>query len=100
MGVGARYVQLLKFLGKRMETTLEVTEYEPGRRFSIKTVSGPIPFDVAHTLEPSNGGTSVHVVLEGEPGGFFKLAEPLVVRNAQRQIEHDLSTLKEILEAR
>lgn len=101
VGVGTRYVEVLKFLGKRFEATIEVTEYEPGRRFSIKTVSGPIPFRVEHRLEPSNGGgTKVNVTLEGEPGGVFKLAEPLVMRNAKRQVADDFATLKRLVEAR
>jgi carbon monoxide dehydrogenase subunit G len=98
--VGTRYVQVLKFLGKRIKTSLEVVEFEPGRRFSLKTVSGPIPFEVRHALEPAGAGTKLHVTLEGEPGGFFRLAEPLVERNAQRQIEGDFARLKEMVEAR
>jgi uncharacterized membrane protein len=101
VGVGTTYVEVLKFLGRQFEATIEVTEYEPGRRFSIKTLSGPIPFQVQHTLEPSNGGgTKLHVTLEGEPGGLFKLAEPLVMRNAQRQVANDFATLKRLVEAR
>jgi carbon monoxide dehydrogenase subunit G len=101
MGVGTTYVEVLKFLGRQFEATIEVTEYEPGRRFSIKTLSGPIPFQVQHTLEPSNGGgTQLRVTLEGEPGGLFKLAEPLVMRNAQRQVANDFGTLKRLVEAR
>jgi carbon monoxide dehydrogenase subunit G len=101
VAVGATYVEVLKFLGRRIEATIQVTEYDPGRRFSIKTLSGPIPFRVQHTLEPAGGdGTKLSVILEGEPGGFFKLAEPLVMRNAQRQVENDFATLKRMVEAR
>jgi carbon monoxide dehydrogenase subunit G len=101
VGVGTKYVQVLKFLGRQFEATIEVTDYEPGRRFSIKTLSGPIPFQVQHTLEPSNGGgTKLRVTLEGEPGGLFKIAEPLVMRNAQRQVANDFATLKRLVEAR
>jgi uncharacterized membrane protein len=101
IGVGTKYVEVLKFLGRQFEATIEVTEYEPGRRFSIKTLSGPIPFQVEHTLEPSNGGgTRLRVTLEGEPGGLFKIAEPLVMRNAQRQVANDFATLKRLVEAR
>jgi uncharacterized membrane protein len=102
LDVGTTYVEVLKFLGKRFEATLEVTEYEPGRRFSLRTLSGPIPFQVRHELEPAdNGGsTRIHVELEGEPGGLFRLAEGLVMRNAQRQLEGDFATLKEMVEAR
>jgi uncharacterized membrane protein len=102
LGVGTTYVQVLRFLGKRIETTLEVTEFEPGRRFALKALSGPVPFEVRHTLEPADGqeATRLRVELEGEPGGFFKLADALVERNAQRQIERDFSTLKGLVEAR
>jgi carbon monoxide dehydrogenase subunit G len=101
LAVGTTYVEVLKFLGRRIETTIQVTEYEPARRFSIETLSGPIPFQVQHTLEPAGaGGTKLSVTLEGEPGGFFKLAEPLVMRNAQRQVENDFATLKRMVEAR
>jgi uncharacterized membrane protein len=102
LGVGTTYVQVLRFLGKRFEATIEVTEFEPGQRFSLKTLSGPIRFEVRHTLDAADGGgaTRLRVELEGEPGGFFKLAEPLVERKAQRQIEHDFATLKKMVEAR
>jgi hypothetical protein len=36
--------------------------------------------------------------MEGEPGGFFRLAEPLVVRTAEKQLENDFSTLKKLIE--
>jgi uncharacterized membrane protein len=102
LGVGTTYVEVLRFLGKRFEATLEVTEFEPGRRFALRTLTGPIPFRVRHTLEPvgSDGSTRIHVELEGEPGGLFRVAEGLVMRNARRQIEGDFATLKEMVEAR
>jgi uncharacterized protein YndB with AHSA1/START domain len=102
LGVGSTYVQELKFLGKRMEATIEVTEFEPGRRFSLRTRTGSIPFRVRHTLEPADGGgaTRLHVELEGDPGGLFKLGKSLVMRNARRQIEGDFAALKKLVESR
>jgi hypothetical protein len=37
--------------------------------------------------------------VEGEPGSFFKLADPLIERFFKRQIKSDLETLKDLLEA-
>lgn len=96
---GAHLTEVRKFLGRRMETELEVTAYEPDRRFALKVISGPVPFSTEQTLEPSDGGTRVTIVLEGEPGGFFKLAEPLVERAVRRQIQGDFEQLKDILES-
>ena len=97
---GSRWREVRKFLGRRLESTVEVTEHEPDRAFSLRVVSGPVPFEVRHTLEPTNGGTRIKLVGQGEPGGFFKLAEPLVARQAKRTFEHDFATLRDILEAR
>lgn len=38
-------------------------------------------------------------MLEAEPGGFFKLAEPIVARMGKRQVDTNLANLKELLEA-
>ena len=38
------------------------------------------------------------LVGEGEPRGFFRLAEPVVPRVPQRQLQSDFETLKDILE--
>lgn len=95
---GARIREVRKFLGRRMETELEVTEYEPDRRFGLRVVSGPVPFSVTQVLEPRDGGTRLSFIGEGEPGGFFKLAEPIVARVAERQFKNDFETMKDILE--
>jgi carbon monoxide dehydrogenase subunit G len=97
---GTSLTEVRTFLGRRMESKLEVTEYEQDRLFTIKVVSGPVPFQVRHRLEPADGGTRIHVSGEGEPGGFFKLAEPLVIRQVKRQVETNFATLKDLLEAR
>jgi uncharacterized protein YndB with AHSA1/START domain len=95
---GTRIREVRRFLGRRLETELEVTEYDPDRRFALKTVSGPVPFAVSQALEPRDGGTRLTFTGEGEPGGFFKLAEPVVGKVAERQFKNDFETMKDILE--
>jgi hypothetical protein len=50
--------------------------------------------------ERAGSGTRATFAVEVEPGGFFKLAEPLVMSIAKRQFETDLAHLKELMEAR
>jgi uncharacterized protein YndB with AHSA1/START domain len=73
---GARVKEVRKFLGRHMESELEVAEYEPDRRLVLKTLTGPVPLTAEHTFGPLNGGTRLVFHGEGEPGGFFRLAEP------------------------
>lgn len=97
---GSRIVERRKFLGRRMDSTVEVAEYEPPRRFAIKVTSGPVPFTATNVLSETDGATRIDTVIEGEPGGFFRLAEPLVARGVQRELRNNLETLKDVLEAR
>jgi ligand-binding SRPBCC domain-containing protein len=96
---GTRITETRKLLGRRLESTVEVTELEPDRRFSGKVLSGPFPWEFTYTFEASGDGTRVDFHIEGEPGGFFRLAEPIVVRTVRKQMEADFSTLKELVES-
>jgi ligand-binding SRPBCC domain-containing protein len=100
VGVGTRMTEVRNFLGKRMESTLEVTGYEPERKFDLQVIKGPIPFKIRHDFEPVDGGTRISFKGEGETGGFFKLAGPMVKRQAQKQSKADFERLKQILESR
>ncbi len=97
VGTTARFVG--KVLGRRIESDFEVTEFEPNRKFASLSKSGPIPLQVTVTFEPIEGGTRVNTTIEGEPGGFFKLAEPLMVSMGKRQFQSDLDNLKDMMEA-
>lgn len=99
MGVGARIRETRNFLGRRAESTLEVTEHEPGRKFSLRVVSGPLPFEVRHTLAPDGEGTRLDWVAETDTSRFPKLAVRMMARTAERQFKADLERLKRVLEA-
>ncbi len=96
---GSNYVWVGQWLGRRIESSCKVTEFEPGREFAYKIVSGPFPGAASTVLEPAAGGARVTIRSEGEMGGFFKLAEPVVAAMSRRQMESMLGNLKDILEA-
>jgi uncharacterized membrane protein len=99
IGVGTTWRILQKAFGKRLEIEAKFTEYEPNRKTTLKSKSGPFPVEVRRTYEPVEGGTRVSHIFEAEPGGFFKLAEPLLMRLVKRGIENDLATMKDLIEA-
>jgi uncharacterized membrane protein len=99
IGVGTTSRSVTKLLGRRIESESEVTEFEPNRKFAEKSKSGPFPFQGSMTFEQIEGETRVNFTIEAEPGGFFKLAEPLIVIIAKRQFQSDLDNLKDLMEA-
>ncbi len=99
VGEGTTFWIRSQFLGRQFESTSAVTAYQSNRHVVYTTTSGPIPLEARYALEPIDDGTRVTEILEGEPGGFFRLAEPVLRRMAQRQVESSLDNLKDLLEA-
>jgi uncharacterized membrane protein len=98
IGVGTTYRAVVTFLGRRIEGEIECTEYEPNRSYATKSTSGPFPAESRVTFERVEGGTRVTNTLVAEPGGFFKLAEPLLVSMIKRQFEANMANLKDLME--
>lgn len=100
LDVGTTYDQVAKFLGRRIVSSFEVIAYEPGRMIKATSTSGSFPITFMRRVDPLEGGAQVTAVIEGDAGGFFKLAEPLLNRMTRRSIEKDYAHLKELLESR
>lgn len=98
-GIGFTWVDVLEVFGRRVETEFEVTEFDAGRKLAFKSIRGSFPIRGIYSFAPAGDGASVTFALQGEPGGFFKLAEPLLTRMLQRQWDTNLANLKDVLEA-
>jgi len=98
LGKGTTGQTVQKFMGRELKNDLEVTTFEPPKRFGAKTTSGPVQFEVMCTLEEMGGGTHMTVHMEGEPGGFFKVAEGMVKNELNKSLDTDLAKLKQMLE--
>jgi uncharacterized membrane protein len=97
-GEGTKYRQKAKILGRRFESTNEVTAYEPPHVYEFQATSGPMHVRIRFTLTSEGQETRVLEVAEGESGGFFKLADPIIARTMKKQLQADLETLKTMLE--
>lgn len=97
--VGTQVQEVRRFLGVQIPMTLELTEFEPERRSSLKAVAGGIPLSGSYLLEPLDGGTKLTVTGRLEANRLFQLAEPVFARMTSRELEASLGHLKDLLEA-
>ncbi len=100
LGVGATFRLTSEFLGRRIPTVYEVTEYKPNQIAAWKAVSGPLLLKFQRTFERVEGGTRVTIRYEAEVRGFFKLVMSFLAGTVKRQHEGDLRKVKELMEAR
>ena len=99
--VGATVRCTIRLLGRWMDATFEIVEYEPGRSLTLKSLSGAIPCHFCYQFEPgADGGTSVSLEAVIQlSGGMLGLSDYALSNVVRRQIEHDLLTLRDVLEA-
>jgi Polyketide cyclase / dehydrase and lipid transport len=96
---GSAVRRLASFMGRRIEYVLEVAELEPGARLAMRSLRSPFPMAVTYSFEPAAGGTVMRIRVEGEPGGMYRLAGPLLPGMVRRSVASDLRRLKAILES-
>ena len=99
MEVGSVVTDKRKFLGRDMDSEMEVTKYGAGKIFAVKTKSGPVPFEITYSFSPADGGTKVDIHAEGEPAGFFKLAGGAMAKELEKSLKKTTAKMKEILES-
>lgn len=88
-----------RFLGRRLAYDYEFVELVRDHRLVMRTAQGAFPMETTYTWTPSSdGGTHMTLRNRGEPAGFFRVAEPLMVPAMRRANRNDLAALKAILE--
>jgi uncharacterized membrane protein len=102
LDVGARVESTIRFLGKWLDMTYEIVEYEPCRYLAFKSISGVAPCFFCYQFEPVEGGRTKFSpeALIDLTGTILGLAESVAKNAVRRQIKHDLLMLKDLLEAR
>jgi carbon monoxide dehydrogenase subunit G len=98
LGAG-RFRDVFEDHGQRLERDAEVERREPPRLLVVRLRGSAFEATSTQRLEEAAEGTRLSTVVETEyTSRLAKLAAPLVTRRAQRQLEADLTALKELVE--
>ncbi|WP_310530053.1 SRPBCC family protein [Nocardioides sp.] len=89
-----------KVAGRRLELTDEMVEVERGRGGKLVSEDATIPYTLSLHYEDEGDGTKVtwHQEMESLKG-FFKFADPIVLKMYARDVRSNLEKVKTILEA-
>jgi uncharacterized protein YndB with AHSA1/START domain len=101
---GDAFTQTLRVLGRNLESNWTVTQLERPRRvaYSSEAPGGGL-LRMVQTVEEADGGSRVDVELDYElPGGLIGelFDSAYAERRNERELEHSLHNLKELVEAR
>ena len=100
MGIGSLFRTIGHFMGRRIESIYEVTEFEPSKKYGFKSLYGPIYSHTLYTFEVIDGSTRINISSQASPGNLFKTDDMIVEKNVKNQYRENLAILKDVLEAR
>ena len=95
---GSVFRSIGHLLGRRNQSLFEVTEYEPNRKYSFKSLSGPLHSQTSYTFESAGGSTKISISTQAHAGNSFQLNERVMVRKMKKQLKENLVLLKDLLE--
>lgn len=85
-------------MGYRSQSTYEITEYEPNRKYGFKSLSGPLQSFTTYTLNIGKGCTQIDMSLQANAVNVIDLNENVLQKKMKKQIKENLAMLKSILE--
>jgi uncharacterized protein YndB with AHSA1/START domain len=97
--VGAKLRGAFRTMGRTIEWTATVTEFEPDRLCGFATVMAMGTMAERYTFEPVAGGTRLNTKIDLRGKGIYRLLMPLANRSFKKQWTEDGLRLKRILES-
>lgn len=99
MGLGTLFHVTGNFLGQRIESTYEVTEFVLNKSYGFSSRSGPLDSHTLYTFEINKATTKFSMLTQIRIGELFKTDECSVEKKIKKQCKENLALLKGVLEA-
>lgn len=78
--VGSKYEIGFSFIGREMSFKGEITHLVPNELYAFKVVEGPFHYTGTYRFKPHAEGTWIEWVFEAEPGSFFGVLPPALLK--------------------
>ena len=99
-GIGSTYREVGNIMGLRFDIPIEVTQYEPVRKFGFEAAMGPIRGTGMRSVEGTTDGTRLTITVEGYSSGLSRIVVPVFAYWAEREVRAGLISFKNLLESK
>lgn len=98
IGVGSTYVYTTDVMGRKMETKLQVSQFEENHVWAFKTVGVPQTVETIYIFEADGGNAKLTITMDVPAGAYPAAAESMIKQQMQKSLEDQGKLLKQILE--
>lgn len=98
VAVGTKFKSVGELMGRRIEGEMQIMTFEPDTKCGFQINAGPMQMNLNMAFKTLGTGTKVSLSAQGNPAGFFKLAEGVMAGRVKTLMEENISRLKTELE--
>jgi len=98
VAVGSLLHYTSEYAGKKYESAVQVSAYEPNKKWATKTTGVPKPVETVYTFEPAGNGTKMTISTELIPGSYPAMAEPTIKAQWQKTFDESCARIKQMVE--
>ena len=96
--LGACFQTTGNFMGHRIQSTFQVTEFESNKTYGFKSLSGPLQSFTTYTFLLASGYTQINLVTQANVVNYVELNENILEKKLKKQLKENLAMLKSLLE--
>ncbi len=97
LAVGSVYHYTSEVMGRRFETAMQLSAFEPNKRWSVKTTGVPRPVETVYAFEGAGNTTKLTISME-LTGGYPAAAEAMVKQQMQKSLDEQGARIKQMVE--
>jgi uncharacterized protein YndB with AHSA1/START domain len=96
-GLGSTYHYTSQVMGRNIETAMQISAFEPNKKWSVKTTGVPKPVETVYQFEAAGGATKLTISME-LTGGFPAAAEAMVRQQMEKSLVEQGQRVKQLVE--
>ncbi len=97
IGAGSTYHYTTEVMGRKIETQLQVSSFEPNKKWSVKTVGVPKPVETVYLFQSAGNTTQLTISME-LAGGYPAMAEGMIKQQMQKNLDDQGRRIKQMVE--
>jgi uncharacterized membrane protein len=98
IGLGSTYVYTTEVMGRRMESQLQVSAWEPNKKWAVKTIGIPNSVETVYLFEAAGQATQLTISMEVPAGAYPAAAEGMIKQQMQKSLEDQGKRIKQTVE--
>jgi uncharacterized protein YndB with AHSA1/START domain len=96
VAVGTVYTYTSEVMGRKMDTAMKVSRFEPNTTWGVETTGVPRPVETVYSFAPEGSGTRLSISMELS-GGFPAAAEAMVKQQMEKSLAEQATRIKQTL---